>query len=107
LVALAHGSQHVCLRDLAILENELHRARGADAELVLFLADGESGEVPLDQEPSDALVALGEIGVREYHEKACLGAVGDPEFPAGESPATRGRRGPGFEREGVAAAGGL
>ena len=42
-------SAHVGLWDAAALEDEVARARGADAELVLLLAEGEAGRARLDE----------------------------------------------------------
>jgi hypothetical protein len=58
--------------------------RGADAELVFLLADGEAGCSLLNQEGGDALIALGEVGVRDDDEEVGFDRVGDPEFLAGE-----------------------
>src|SRR5881296_630928 len=71
----AHLTHHVRCRDLAALEDQLARARGADAELVLFLADAESPEASLHREGGDPLVALGEVAVREHDEQPGLRAV--------------------------------
>src|SRR5690606_17562220 len=61
LVALSHRTQHIGRRHPAVLEDQLDRAGGADAELLLTLADAETGEVALDDESGDALVALRRI----------------------------------------------
>src|SRR3712207_8826587 len=50
-------AEDVLLRHLDAVEDQLRRARRADAELVLLLADAEAGEVALDDEGCDPLVA--------------------------------------------------
>ena len=57
LVALADRTEHVLLRDLAVVEEKLGRARRANSELVLLLANLESDEFPLDDERGDAAMA--------------------------------------------------
>ena len=57
LVALADLAEHVRARHAAILEEQLARAAGADAQLVFLLADREPGEAALDQKRGDAAVA--------------------------------------------------
>src|SRR4051812_16579959 len=86
LISLAHWPQHVLVRDNAVLENQLGGAGRANAELVLFLSDGKSGEAPFHQEASDALVAPGGICVGEHDEESGLGAVRNPELCPGQRP---------------------
>src|SRR6266704_2340669 len=86
-VSHAQLTHHVRCRDLAALEDQLARARGADAELVLFLADAESPEALLHREGGDPLVALGEVAVREHDEQPSLRAVRDPQLAPLEDPA--------------------
>ena len=57
LVALADLAEDVRRGHAAVLEDELARAARADAELVLLLADRESGDPALDEERGDAAVA--------------------------------------------------
>src|SRR2546423_13582361 len=57
LVAFADFTQHVRARDAALLEQQLAGAARADAQLVLFLADGEAGRAALDQKRRHAAVA--------------------------------------------------
>src|SRR5204862_3672881 len=68
--------------DLAAVENYLRRRGGADAELVLLLADREALETFLDDEGRDAAVARLGVGVGEDDEQPCLVAVRDPELLA-------------------------
>ena len=65
LVALADGAEHVRRGHFDVVENQLRRARRADAELVFLLADAESLEAALDDERRDALVARRRIRVGE------------------------------------------
>src|SRR5207247_298468 len=85
LVALTDGTEHVVGRDLDVVENELGRARRANAELVLLLPDAESLEPALDDECRDALVARCRIRVREDDVDLRFGAVGDPHLAPGEN----------------------
>jgi hypothetical protein len=62
LVALADLAEHVGARHAAILEQQLARAAGADAELVFLLADGEAGKAALDEKRGDAAIAG--VGIR-------------------------------------------
>src|SRR5207302_8302039 len=68
LVALAGLAQDVLLRHAAVFEDQLARGGGPDAELVLLLADGEAGEVALDEKGGNALVAGVGVGVGEDDE---------------------------------------
>src|SRR6185312_5279757 len=70
LVALTHLAEHIRLGNEASIEQQLGRARGANAELVLLLADGEARHVPLDEKRGDSLVAGRGIRVREDDEDA-------------------------------------
>ena len=80
LVALADLAEHVRPRDAALLEQQLARAAGADAELVLLFPDGEPVEFPLDEERRDAAIARLRVRVREDDEDVGFVAVGDPEL---------------------------
>src|SRR5216110_3732994 len=86
-VSHAHLTHHARCRDLAALEDQLARARGADAELILFLADAESPEASIHREGGDPFVALGEVAVREHDEQPGLRAVRDPQLASLEDPA--------------------
>ena len=57
-----------------------------DAQLILGLADGESGEALLDDESGDAVVALALVGHREDDERVCIAAVGDEDLSAVQEP---------------------
>src|SRR5687767_9335640 len=48
LVAAADFAEHVGPRDTTIFQQQLARAAGANAKLVLFLSNGEPGESALD-----------------------------------------------------------
>src|SRR5205085_1066771 len=86
LVALSRLADDVLRRHFDAIEDELRRARGADAHLVFLLADREAGKALLDDERGDALVARRRIRVREDHEYPRLGAVRDPHLAAVEDP---------------------
>ena len=87
LVALADRPEHVVVRHLDTVENQLRRARRANTELVLLLADAESSEPSLDDERRDTLIARARIRVREHDVDLGLGAVRDPQLASGENPA--------------------
>ena len=77
-VSLADVAEHVLDRHLAVVEDERRGGRAADAHLLLFGADGEAGEVFLDQERGELLaVNLGEDG-----EQVGEVGVGDPHLLA-------------------------
>src|SRR5262249_13473308 len=86
----------------AVFENQLTGGAGANAELVLLLADGETIETLFDQERRDAAIALFRSDVCENDEQAGLGAVGDPELAAVENEMVTALFGSGRQREGVA-----
>ena len=91
----------------AISKNEFAGAGGADAELVLFFAEGEAGGVLVDEEGGDAFVAGCGVDGGEDDVEACLFGVGDPELLAVEDVAVFVFGGAGLEREGVGAGGGF
>ena len=79
-VALADFAEQVFHRHLAIVQNQRAGGRAANAHLVLFGADGESGKVPLDQKCGELFaVDLGEDG-----EQVGEAGVGDPHLFAVE-----------------------
>ena len=86
LVALADRPEHVVVRHLDTVENQLRRARRANAELVLLLTDGKSREPPLDDERRNSLVARARIRVCEHDEDLRFGAIRDPKLSPGENP---------------------
>ena len=63
LEALALFAQQVLLGDDAVLKDQVAGGAAADAHLLLMLADGEAGEVLLDDEGRDAVVAQGLVSV--------------------------------------------
>ena len=91
LVAFADLAEDVGGGDAAVVEEELAGGGGADAELVFFLADGETGGVALDEEGRDAFVAGGGVDGGEDDEEAGFGGVGDPELAAVEEVVAAGR----------------
>src|SRR5205085_2265138 len=84
LVALADLAEDAGARHLTVLEDQLARAARADAELVLFAADGEPGGAAFDQKRGDAAIARVRVDVGKHDEEARFVAVGDPELSAVE-----------------------
>ena len=80
--ALAEGTQHVLLGNLAILENQLAGRRAAHAHLVELLRHLEALAVGLDDEGRDAARAGGGIGLGVDDDHLGVGAVGDPHLRA-------------------------
>ena len=77
-VSFADLAEHVLHRHLAVVQDERRGGRAADAHLLFFGADGEAGEVLLDQEGGELLaVDLGEDG-----EQVGEVGVGDPHLLA-------------------------
>ena len=103
LVAAADVAEHVGARHPAILQQQLARAARANAELVLFLADGEPGEAALDEEGGDAAVAGFRVDIGKDDEQVGFVRVCDPELPAGQDEIVTRFHGAGRQREGVAA----
>ena len=103
LVALAWIAEHVGARHLAVLEDQLAGAAGANPELVFLLADREAGGPALDDERGDAAVAGVGIDRREDDEDVRFVAVGDPELAAGDRESVAALGGARRQRERVAA----
>jgi len=78
LIAFAGLAEDVCGRHAAVFQNQLAGGGGSDAELVLLFANGEAGEVLLDDEGGDAFVAGGRVERGEYDEGTGFAGVGDP-----------------------------
>ena len=82
-MALADLAEQVVGGDFAVGQDQRAGGGAADAELVLFLADGEAGRAALDQEGGEILASrrsdLGEDG-----EEVGEAAVGDPHLLAVE-----------------------
>ena len=94
---------HVGARHPAILQQQLARAARANAELVLFLADGEPGKAALDEEGGDPPVTGFRVDAGKDDEQVGFVRVGDPELPAGQDEMVTRFHGAGRQREGVAA----
>ncbi|GMT34557.1 hypothetical protein PFISCL1PPCAC_25854, partial [Pristionchus fissidentatus] len=60
------------------------RGRGADAKLVLSLADTDALGVAVDEEARDTAVALLRFRIGKYEEEGGVADVGDPQFGAGD-----------------------
>src|SRR5256714_3200061 len=78
LEALPLLAHEVLGRHLDVLEEELARGAGPDAELVLRVRRREAGRALLDDEGRDALVLRGRVGLREDERVVGDGGVGDP-----------------------------
>src|SRR5256886_10350175 len=85
------------------VQDQLARARCADAELVFLFADREPAAGALDHERCDPLVTPREVGVREHDEQPRFGTVGDPQLAALEHPAVAAPRGLRLQAERVRA----
>ena len=107
LVAAAHFAQHVRARHAAVFQQQLARAAGANAELVLLLSDREPGEAALDEKRGDAAIAGVGIDGRKDDEQVRFVGVGDPELAAGQQEIAARFHGARRERERVAARAGL
>ena len=103
--------------DASVLEDELVRARAADAHLSFLGAEPEPGRIGLDHEGGDAGLALRAVDRAEDDVASGVAGVGDPDLGAGEQvvvavPASRQRQGRGVgagarlgQREGAELAG--
>lgn len=103
LIALTGLAEDIFRRDAAVIEQDFAGGGAADAEFVLFAADGEAGGVAFDQEAGNAAVTGVGVDGGEDEEEAGFGGVGDPEFAAGEEIAIAIGDGAGGEGEGVGA----
>ena len=106
-VPASRFAQHVGGGDAAVVEEQLARAAGADAQLVLLLADLEAGRPPVDDERGDAAVAGLGVGVGEHDEDLGLVAVRDPELAPVEDVVAAVAGGPRRHAERVAPRAGL
>src|SRR2546423_1898814 len=79
-ISAAYFAEHVLLRHAAGIEDYLRGRGGADAELVLLLADREALKLFLDDEGRDASVARLRVRVGEDDEDTGLVAVRYPEL---------------------------
>ena len=74
-VAFADVAENVLHRHLAVVQDERRSGRAANAHLLFFVADGEAGEILLDQERGELLAVnfgedgeqVGEVGVGDPH----------------------------------------
>src|SRR5438876_10401292 len=107
LESLALLAEPLLDRDGAIREVERHRGRAADPHLPFLLAEGEAGQVLLDEEGGDALGALARIDGHEDGDDVRVVAMGAPLLRAVQDVAIAraDRRGP--EARGVRAGAGL
>ena len=107
LVALADVAEDVARGHLAVVEDQLARAAGADAELVFLLADAEPGRIALDDKRRDAVIAGRGVDGREDDEDAGFERVADPELAAREDPVVAAFGGARRQRKRVAAGAGF
>ena len=67
-------------RDCYLVEVDDARATGFDAQLLLFLGDGEARGVLLHYEGRDTFVTLAGVEIGEHDEEIRFHGVGDPHF---------------------------
>src|SRR5579863_445397 len=103
LVAFAGFAQHVVFGHAAVFQDQFASGRGADAQLVFFLAHRESGESFFDQEGGDAFVSGAGIDGGEQNEQSCFFAVRDPQLAAVQHVVAAFEFGTGLQRERVGA----
>ena len=99
----AFAPQAVLDRHAAILEDQLARGGGANAELVFLLAEAESRRALLDHDAGGAARALGGIGERDDGINLRFAAVGDPLLGAVEHVVVAVAEGGGADGRGVRA----
>mmetsp|Transcript_107946 Transcript_107946/g.300101 ORF Transcript_107946/g.300101 Transcript_107946/m.300101 type:complete len:273 (+) Transcript_107946:390-1208(+) len=104
LIPLADLAQHRARGHATGVEVQLAGRRGADAQLVLLLADLQAGVVALHHKSRDAAVRFRRIGIGEDDEEPRLHGVGDPALAPLENPVAAVLPGPRLQREGVRAA---
>src|SRR5262245_42055235 len=102
-IALADFAEDVPAGHGTVLEEQFARAAGADAQLVFFLANRETGKIALDEKRGDAAVPGFGIDGGEDDEQIRLAAVRDPELAAGQRPAVAALHGACRQRERIAA----
>src|SRR5688572_7988626 len=107
LEALPLGAEALSRGDRAVGEVQRDRRRGADAELLLLLADREARRALLDQERRHALRPLGEIDGREDRDDVGVVAVRAPLLGAVEHVVVAAANGRGPEARRVGAGAGL
>ena len=86
LEALALLAQQILLGDLHVVEDQLGGGRGADAHLVVVIAEGEALPPLFHDEGGDTTGADVRGGHREDHIGVGLGRVGDEDLAAVEEP---------------------
>src|SRR2546423_8944265 len=106
-ISAAYFAEHVLLRHAAGVEDYLGRRGGADAELVLLLADRKALELFLDDEGRDAVASRLRVRVGEDYEESGLVAVRDPELLPGQLVVVATVYGARLHGEGVGAGAGL
>ena len=88
--ALALLSQHVCLRDAAVSEDQLISGGSADTHLLLLRTEGEAGSALLNDECGDflghAAALLNHAGDRKDHVYVCFLTVGDEDLGSVQNP---------------------
>ena len=80
--ALVEAAEHVLLRHLAVLEDELAGVRAAHAELVELLRGEEALHAALDDERRDPARARRAVGLAVDDQRIGVGTVGDPHLAA-------------------------
>ena len=84
LEAFAFLTEQVLLGDDAVFEDEVAGRAAADTHLLLVLTGGEAGEVLLNDEGGDTVVALALVGHGEHDESGGNVTVGDEALAAVE-----------------------
>ena len=84
LEAFAFLAEQVLLGNDAVFEDEVAGRAASDTHLLLVLTGGEAGEVLLNDEGGDAVVALALVGHGEHDESGGNVTVGDEALAAVE-----------------------
>ena len=84
LEAFAFLAEQVLLGNDAVFEDEVAGRAASDTHLLLVLTGGEAGEVLLNDEGGDAVVALALVGHGEHDESGGNVTVGDEALAAGQ-----------------------
>ncbi len=104
LEPLALLAEEVFGGNAAVLEDQLHGRRGADAELLLLLAESKAGGVFFDDEGADAMMLLGlPVGAGQNDIGFGVAAVGDKDLAAVDHPLIAVAHGGGLGPPGIGA----
>ena len=95
------------MRHEAVFEDQLAGTAGANAELVLLLADREARCAAFDEKRGDAAIAGVGLAIGEDDEEVGFVAVGNPELAPGDAIAVIHLGGASLQRKRIAAGPGL